>query len=225
MPLRRTSGPHRYCEAHWMAPPTRSKFRVLRWLMAAAIVCAIILLGWGGDFLIASDPAPQHADAAIVLQGSIAGEKVRIAGAMHLLQQGIADRALLSVPKESYWGEYIPPVARSFLDRTYGHDLASRVDFCETGEDVNSTVQEAQALLPCIQEHHCNSVVIVTSNYHTRRAGMLWRKVTKPDPNLHIWMEGVADPEFQQPWWRHRRSAKTWVTESTKLVWTSLGEQ
>jgi DUF218 domain len=206
-----------------MCPFTRSKFRALHGLVAAAILCAIGLLAWGKDLLVASDTLPLHADAAAVLQGSIAAEKVRIAGAMHLLRQGIADRALLSIPRESYWGEYIPPVARSYLERTYGHDLTDRVDFCETGEDVNSTVQEAQALLPCIQDRHWHSVVIVTSNYHTRRARMLWRKVTKPDPNLHIWIDGVADPEFQESWWRHRQSAKTWVTESTKLIWTMLG--
>jgi hypothetical protein len=208
-----------------MPTPTRPTFRVLRWLVAGAIVCVIILLRWGGDLLIAGDPVPQHADAAVVLEGSITAEKVRIAGAMHLLQQGIADRALLSVPRESYWGEYLPPVARSYLEWTYGHDLAGRVDFCETGEDVNSTLQEARVLLTCIREHHWRSVVIVTSDYHTRRARMLWRKVTKPDSIPHIWIVGVSDPEFQQPWWRHRRSAKTWFTESTKLVWTMLGGQ
>jgi uncharacterized SAM-binding protein YcdF (DUF218 family) len=215
----------RYGEAHVMPLPARPQFRVLRWLLAAAIFVALCLLRWGGDLLIASDPAPQHVDAAVVLQGSIAAEKVRIAGAANLLQQGIADRVLLSLPKESYWGQSIPPVARAYLERTYGNDLAARVDFCETGEDVNSTVQEAQVLLPCIQQHHWHSVVIVTSNYHTRRAGKLWRRVTEPDENIHIWIEGVADPEFRQPWWRHRQSAKTWVTESMKLVWTILGGQ
>ena len=178
---------------------------------------------WGGDLLIASDPAPQHVDAAIVLQGSIIAERVRIAGAITLLQKGIAERALLSVPKESYWGESIPPVARSFIERNYGADLAARVEFCETSEDVNSTLQEAQVLLLYIQQHHWHSVVIVTSNYHTRRAGMLWRRLIGSGTNLHLWIEGVADPEFQQPWWRHRRSAKTWLTETAKLVWTVLG--
>jgi uncharacterized SAM-binding protein YcdF (DUF218 family) len=206
-----------------MPPPARPQFRVLRWLLAAAILIAICLLRWGGDLLIASDPAPQHVDAAVVLQGSIIGEKVRIADAATLLQQGIADRVLLSLPKESYWGQSIPPVARSYLQRTYGNDLAARVDFCETSEDVNSTVQEAQALLPCIQQHHWHSIMIVTSNYHTRRAGMLWGRIIRSDPDVHLWVEGVPDPEFQQPWWRHRRSAKTWVTETAKLIWTLLG--
>ncbi len=205
-----------------MPAPARSFFRIW-WLLAAAIVIAVCLLVWGGDLLISSDPAPQHVEAAIVLQGSIVAEKVRIAGAINLLQRGIADRALLSVPQESYWGQSIPPAARSYLERTYGNDLAARVDFCETNADVNSTVQEAQALGPCIQEHHWHSVVIVTSDYHTRRAGMLWRRMTRSDPNIHLWVEGVADPEFQQPWWRHRQSAKIWVEEGVKLAWTTLG--
>jgi hypothetical protein len=96
------------------------------------------------------------------------------------------------------------------------------VDFCETGAEVNSTVQEVKAVSPCIQEHHWQSMVIVTSNYHTRRAGILWRRLTRHDPKIHIWIEGVTDPEFQQPWWRHRQSAKIWVMESSKLIWAML---
>jgi uncharacterized SAM-binding protein YcdF (DUF218 family) len=213
-----------------MSAPARPRFhvtsfRVLRWFLAAAIVVVVCLLLWGGDLLIASDPPPDHVDAAIVLQGSIAAEKARIAGAMDLLRRGAAGRVLLSVPKESYWGQSIPPVARSYLERNYGSDLAARVDFCETGGEVDSTVQEAETVSPCIQEHHWQSIVIVTSNYHTRRAGILWRRVTRRQPKIYVWIEGVTDPEFQQPWWCHRQSAKIWVMETTKLLWTVLGGQ
>ena len=138
-------------------PATSSRvawFRVLRWLLAAAIVGAICLMVWGGDLLVASGPPPEHVDGAIVLQGSIAAEKARIAGAIDLLRRGVAARALLSVPKESYWGQSIPPVARSYLERNYGSELAARVDFCEIGGEVDSTGLEAQALTPCIQKHH-----------------------------------------------------------------------
>jgi len=206
-----------------MSSTARPLFRVLRWLLAAAVVLAFCLLLWGGKLLIASDPPPVRVDAAIVLQGSIAAEKVRLAAAIHLLQQGLANQALLSVPKESYWGQSIPPIARSYLERNYGIDAAARVDFCETSLDVNSTAEEAHVLSTCIQEHHWQSIVIVTSNYHTRRAGILWRRMARHDPKIRIWIEGVTDPEFQQPWWRHRQSAKVWVMESSKLVWTVLG--
>src|ERR1035438_4480187 len=87
-----------------MPSPIRPRLRVLRWLIAVAIVILCLLL-WGEDLLIASDPQPAHADAAIVLQGSIAAEKVRIAGAIDLLHRGVVDRVLLKGPKESYWGQ------------------------------------------------------------------------------------------------------------------------
>src|SRR5690349_6827457 len=65
--------PHRYYGVHWMSAPARPLFyvassRILRWLLAAAIVIAVCLVLWGGDLLIASDPLPDHVDTAIVLQ-------------------------------------------------------------------------------------------------------------------------------------------------------------
>ena len=198
-------------------------FRTLKWLFAAAVTVALCLLLAGNRLLTAINPPPGRVDAAIVLQGSIAAEKARIAGAIDLLQRGVADRVLLSVPMESYWGQSIPPVARVYLERNFGYDVAARIDFCETDDTVNATEEEANALASCVRDHHWQSIVIVTSNYHTRRAGMIWRKMTGNDPKIRIFITGVTDPEFQQPWWRHRQSAKVWVMETTKLVWTALG--
>ena len=58
----------------------------LRFLLTAAVI-VLCLLRWGGDLLISTDPLPARVDAAIVLQGSITGERARLAGAMSLLQQ------------------------------------------------------------------------------------------------------------------------------------------
>jgi uncharacterized SAM-binding protein YcdF (DUF218 family) len=159
-----------------------------------------------------------------VLQGSILGERARLAEAMSLLQQGISGRVLLSMPNESYWGAPIPPMARGYLERNYGKDAASHVDFCETGSDVNSTEEEARALDSCVHQHGWQSIVVVTSDYHTRRAGMIWRRTRKQqDPALHLWIHPANDPEFQRRgWWRKRLYAKTWLLESTKLIWTEL---
>lgn len=204
-------------------PMFRVLLRITRWVILVAVVIGVCFLGVGSRLLIANDVAPGHVDAAVVLQGSIAAEKVRIAGAIELLQRNVVVRVLLSVPKESYWGQSISPVARAYLERTYGNDLAARFDFCETSGDVDSTAQEAQALGPCIAEHHYRSIEIVTSNYHTRRAGIIWRRMRGNGPPIDVWIDGVPDPEFQQPWWRHRQSAKTFFMETTKLAWTLLG--
>lgn len=198
--------------------------RLLIWLVVIFAVLVLSLLVWGSDLLIAVEPMPAHVDAAVVLQGSIVAEMSRLAGAMSLLQQGTADRALISVPKQSYWGQSIPPIARAYMEKKYGGDLAARVDFCVTDIDVNSTSQEAQVALSCVQEHHWRSIAIVTSDYHTRRACMLWRRAIKRSrSSITLSTDGVLDPEFQKPWWRHRQAAKIWVAESVKLIWALFG--
>ncbi len=113
---------------------------------------------------------------------------------------------------------------RCYLERTYGLDAANRVDFCETGADVNSTEEEARALDGCVHQHGWQSIVVVTSNYHTRRAGIIWRRTLKQqDPSMRLWVHAVNDPEFDvREWWRKRLYAKTWLLEFTKLVWTEL---
>lgn len=209
--------------------PPRESCRILRgisWLLGLVALLAVVLLWRGGYWLIKSDPLPPHTEAAVVLQGSIVGQMARVDGAARLLQQGVAARMLLSVPKQSYWDESVVPMAQRYLENHFGKDVASRVDFCETDPEVNSTGQEAQALSRCIREHGWQSIVVVTSNYHTRRAGILWRKMLREsDLVIHLRMFGVDDPEFQpRKWWSKRLYAKTWVTEFSKLVWVELGE-
>jgi uncharacterized SAM-binding protein YcdF (DUF218 family) len=200
---------------------TRPWLRGVLWILTAVLAIGICLLLAGGDLLIATDPLPDHVDAAVVLQGSVLGEDARLAGAVPLLRQGTARRILLSVPKESYWGQPVAPLAYGYINNRYGQEIADRVDFCETDLEVNSTQQEARMLAGCIREHGWHSVAVVTSDYHTRRAGIIWRRLLRQeDPSLHLWMHGVEDPEFNATgWWRERLSAKTWVGEFTKLLW------
>jgi uncharacterized SAM-binding protein YcdF (DUF218 family) len=192
---------------------------------SAVLFCCLATAGclmlWGGRLLEASDPLPPHADAAIVLEGSLAGERVRLEGAIQLLRQGVPGRVLVTLPPTSYWGDPVAPMARHFLETNYGHDLAERVDFCDVGADVDSTLQEAHAIGKCIQEQRWGSVVVVTSNYHSRRAGIIWRRVMrKENPALQVSVYGVADKDFQADgWWRKRLWAKTWLLESSKLIW------
>lgn len=189
-------------------------------VLALAIATLVVLLHWGGEMLVASDPLPSHADVGVVLQGSAEGERVRLSGAMHLAQEGVIGEVLVSIPRESYWGQSIPPVARQYIERTYGPGLSNRTEFCETGPEVNSTEQEAAVLSACIRQGGWQSVVVVTSNYHTRRAGIIWHRVLR---RRSLFIYGVDDPEFHpRSWWRERLSAKTWFFETTKLIWTLL---
>jgi DUF218 domain len=191
---------------------------------AALVVLLACLLKGGGRLLVAPDALPSHADTAAVLQGSLAGEKARLAGAIELVQRGTADWLLLSIPKKGFWDQEIPPVALDYLKTKYGNEVAARVVFCETGPKVDSTEREAEVLVACMRQRGWHNVTVVTSDYHTRRAGIIWKRVIrKQDPQIRLWMHAVSDPEFNASrWWAERTSAKTWLLESMKLITTVL---
>jgi len=90
--------------------------RVLRWMLGLLGVVALLaagLLRWGGYLLIKSDRLPAHLEAAIVVQGSIESEMAHVDGAARLLQQRVAARMLLSLPKQAYWDEAVRPLAQN----------------------------------------------------------------------------------------------------------------
>jgi uncharacterized SAM-binding protein YcdF (DUF218 family) len=191
--------------------------------MVLAVVLLVSLSLWG-YVLVSDNPLPVHVDGAVVLQGSVQDERARIAGAVAILRQGNTDRILLSVPRETYWGQAVAPIANADIEKTYGQDTASHIEFCET-DDVDSTEEEAEALYKCINRQQWRSVAVVTSDYHTRRAGIIWRRMLRrQNSSLLLWIHSVRDPEFHASgWWRERRSAKTLVYESMKLVSTLVG--
>lgn len=208
-------------------PPESQQRRSRRrkYLVAAAILLLFIcLLRYGSWFLVHPDSLPQHVDAAVVLQGSILGENARVAGAVRLIEAGTAGELVLSVPRESYWGQSSEPAARQYMANTYGNKITGHLTFCETGPDVNSTEEEAEAVSVCLRQHGWRTIAVVTSDYHTRRAGLIWKHVMrKQAPDAELWIHGVDDPEFDaKNWWRKRIYAKTVYLESTKLLWTVL---
>jgi uncharacterized SAM-binding protein YcdF (DUF218 family) len=205
---------------------TQSKLRWAAYALIAIFAAVVCLLRWGGYLLVTEDDLPARADGAVVLQGSILAEQARLAGAVQLLNAGIANRLLVSIPRESYWGQAIAPIASNYLGRTYGAGVSDRTDFCETGPDVSSTEEEARTLVACAEEHSWHSLIVVTSDYHTRRAGIIWRKTMRARGSpIRLSIYGVSDPEFYAVgWWRDRLSAKTWLLECTKLLWTVAGK-
>jgi hypothetical protein len=205
----------------------KSRFLFL-WLLSIAALLFFALMRWGGYLLISNDPLPVHADVAVVLQGSILAEQQRLRGALQLLQGDKVTQILVSIPKESYWGQSVAPIARSYIARKYGQASADRTTFCESGPEVNSTQQEASVLSKCVMAYGWHSMILVTSDYHSRRARIIWKKVLRHQNSSieHVSIYGVGDAEFHAVgWWQDRLSAKTWVTECIKLLWTSVAAQ
>ncbi len=87
--------------------------------------------------------------------------------------------------------------------------------------EARSTRAEAAALLPEIRREGIRRLLLVTSNYHTRRAGRIFREAA---PDLTIVVVGAPDRNYTpQGWWRSREGQKTFVTEWEKTIAGWLG--
>ena len=90
---------------------------------------------------------------------------------------------------------------------------------CDYGVSVYglSTSAEAQEASRCLEKVGGRNVLLVTSDYHTRRAVAIFRHEI---PRLNFSVAAAHDPrEFGVKWWQHREWAKTNFNEWMKLVW------
>src|SRR5712691_827245 len=103
------------------------------------------------------------------------------------------------------------------------HDLVERgvprekiVRFTHDGD---STLEEAQALVRLVKERNWRSVIVVTSNYHTRRARYIYRRIFPQGVEVRVASarDGDFDPEH---WWEKRKSIKQFTREFAGMVVT-----
>jgi uncharacterized SAM-binding protein YcdF (DUF218 family) len=101
------------------------------------------------------------------------------------------------------------------------HDLVERgvpkdkiVRFPHDGE---STLEEAEALARLSKERKWHSAIVVTSNYHTRRARYIFQRVFPQGVKVRIASarDGNFDPER---WWEKRKSTKELTREFAGMV-------
>ncbi|MGH9354817.1 MAG: hypothetical protein ACRD10_01650, partial [Terriglobia bacterium] len=97
------------------AQPPPSPPRRRRWWIPIIVVAGLLivagctaLLRYGGYILVQTDSLPKHADVALVLDGGDVGLRARTAEGVRLLQQGVVNRVMLSLPPKSYWGKSVP---------------------------------------------------------------------------------------------------------------------
>ena len=150
----------------------------------------------------------------VVLAGDFGGNRIQTAG--DLVRQGFAPKALVSGPSGAY-GLHESDLAIQFAVR-HGYPESY---FIALPNDARSTKSEADDVLAALNKWHAHSIDIVTSNYHTRRAGSIFRAKA---PNLEIHMVAAPDVYFTPDgWWKSRDAQKTFLLEWTKTVANWLG--
>lgn len=191
----------------------RSKARARRWpfVLALVVIVAIFhsqILAALGGYLVHEDP-PQKADAALVLAGDGWGD--RILTAAQLVRDGYTPKVLVSGP-DGVYGLRESDLAIPFAVK-HGYPESYFVPINHSGR---STRAEAVALMPEIRRQGIRRLVVVTSNFHTRRAGRIFRGLA---PDLTILVVGAPDRNYTPGgWWHNREGQKIFVTEWEKTI-------
>jgi len=183
----------------------------MRKIALLAIVVALIAFALNaGRILVVRDL--RHADAIVVLVGET---DRRPALALDLLRQGYAPRVLLDASPDVRLYHWTAAEIAELYIHTLPSELAASVSVCR--ESALSTMDEARQARRCLYAVGARSVLVVTSEYHTRRALSMFRHAF---PGRPIGVAGAVEPDqFGVRWWRHRQWAKMTLSEWTRLLW------
>jgi hypothetical protein len=184
-----------------------ARFRLIFILGALLIV---ILAAMAGRFLVVNQP--RKADAMVVLAGETDRRPSR---GLELLDQGYAPRLILDVPA----GTKIYQRSQAELAKEYVERLpqASSITICPIYGQ--STRDEVHDVSRCLQGTNARSILLVTSDYHTRRALSIFNRVS---PGHYSIAAAFDEREFGVQWWQHREWAKVAFDEWLKLMWWNL---
>ena len=168
------------------------------------------LMRWAASAWIIEDSV-ERADAIIVLSDDnfFADRSTRAA---ELFRQGKAPLVVAS-------GRRLRPNAG--ISELMEHDLIERGvpkdRIIRAPHDADSTREEAEALLRFARTKKWHALIVVTSNYHTRRARYIFRKIF-PE-GVEIYVASARDGDFDpDQWWMKRKSIKELTREWLAMV-------
>ena len=172
------------------------------------IAIVVVFAANAGRFLVID--APEPADVIVVLAGET---NHRPARALQLMEQGYARRELLDVPATARIYEF----AQLELAQKYIQDLPQGKSIGVCIIKGMSTRDESRDVGKCLANEDGSRVLIVTSEFHTRRSLSIFRREV---PGKTFSVAAARDSsQFGTKWWTQRQWAKTCVEEWLRFIW------
>lgn len=178
-----------------------------------------------GRFL-ASDDRLERADAIVVLAGSVIERPLEAAD---LYREGYAPIIVLTrdMPEpavETLQARRIVVATPLDLARGVLLQLGIPAQAILAPERIHdNTAEEAQTVRQLAVSRGWTRVIVVSSKYHLRRAGLALRRELR-NSGVSVIMRGSRyDPADPARWWRRRRDIRWLASEVPKLVAYALG--
>jgi len=182
----------------------------IRFVFIVGGLLMVALAATSGRFLVVNQP--RKSDVIVVLAGETDRRPAR---GLELLAQSYASQLILDVPagtKIYQWDQ--TELARKYVE---GLPQAGSITICPVYG--HSTRDETQDVARCLQGISARRILLVTSDFHTRRALSIFSRVLPADYSV---ASAFNAGEFGVQWWRHREWAKTNLGECVKLIWWEL---
>ena len=189
-------------------------FRLVFLMFFAALALGIYfvrepLLRLAGSFWIV-DETPESSDAIVIL-GDDDYNGDRANRAAELFKSGLAPRVVAS-------GRYLRPYAT--VAELEEHDLTNRgvpaAAVVRLTHRATDTREEAAAIGQLLSSHGWKRVILVTSNYHTRRSRYICERLFPAGTVLRV--VAARDSEYNpEQWWLSRQGTKLFFHEFVGL--------
>jgi uncharacterized SAM-binding protein YcdF (DUF218 family) len=179
-------------------------------LVFGLVLLALVVAALGGQILVVEKP--RKTDVIVVVGGE--GD-LRIQRGLQLLREGYAPR--LVVTARTTWhlfGWTEADLARQFVQHLEPGLAQATAVVRITSQ---CTWEEAAEIGEFLHQMGARSALLVTSQYHSRRALSIFHRML---PDIECGIIAVAEPyQFGTRWWQHREWAKCTFQEWTRLLW------
>lgn len=202
-------------------PPSPTRYvwvripkRLLAWAAGILVLVTVFhvpLLRAAGRWLEVREPV-EKADVIVVLAGDSGG---RVRHGVELYRRGVAPAILMS-------GGPIGLTTWAELMKRQAVDMGVPEEAIWVQDRSTSTTEDARFSAALLRSKGARSVCLATSNFHSRRSRLLFRRelgegvVLGVDPETPPWWRDGA-------WWRQGLGASIVFTEYVKLGMEALG--
>lgn len=207
---------HKVAWPAWMSGARALRLGVLVVLLLVTWWCQVPLLRSVGDHLVRQDP-PAKAGAIYVLGGAALERSIAAARARN---EGWSDRLVFT-------GSVRPDALRLFgLQRTEG-EMGQRAALLagvpeastELLELGTSTMEEAYAVRAHATLRGYDTIMVITTEFHTRRVGNVFREAFRGSP-VHIVVRAAPSARYNPArWWESEDGLLMVNNEYMKLLY------
>lgn len=173
----------------------------------------LFIVGYSGKFLIVNEPL-KKSDIIVVYSGD-SGE--RTVKGVELLKKGYADYIIFS------GGTVYDDVKMANLMTNHAIKLGVPEEKIIKEPEASSTYENALFTKDILVKNGFKSIILVTSNYHSRRSQLTTKKVLEGTKIEVITVS--SNDEFNKDWWKDGRSILICINEYAKILGYYLKER